>query len=69
MLYSKVRTISKIVAIIVLIGLVSYIQAGAQRSNANIAPFKIELTNGEDCNYQQLQKDKPVMLNLFFANL
>ncbi len=39
--------VSKIVVIIVLIGLVSYIQAGAQRSNANIAPFKIKLTNEE----------------------
>lgn len=37
----------------------------AQTSNKNIAPFKIEMVNGKQFTYQQLQKNKPVILIYF----
>lgn len=37
----------------------------AQTYNKNIAPFKIEMVNGKQFTYQQLQKNKPVILIYF----
>jgi len=36
-----------------------------QNSNSGIAPFKIRLTNGQGYTYQQLPKNKPVILIYF----
>lgn len=36
-----------------------------KKVNKNIAPFKIQMVNGEQFTYQQLQKDKPVILIYF----
>ncbi len=42
------------------------INAAAQNNiNTGIAPFKIRLVNGEGFTYQQLKKDKPVILIYF----
>lgn len=37
----------------------------AQSNNKDIAPFKIRLTNGEGYTYEQLEKEKPVILVYF----
>ncbi len=39
--------------------------AFAQANNSSIAPFKIRLTNGQGYTYQQLPKNKPVILIYF----
>jgi len=39
--------------------------AFGQSSNSSIAPFKIRLTNGQGYTYQQLPKNKPVILVYF----
>ena len=51
--------------IIGLIGLFLYTQLFSQGGNSNIAPFKIRLTNGKGYTYEQLSKNKPVILIYF----
>jgi thioredoxin-related protein len=41
------------------------ITAFSQRSNSSIAPFKIRLTNGQGYTYEQLPKNKAVILIYF----
>jgi thiol-disulfide isomerase/thioredoxin len=50
--------------IIIAVVLFFYLQGFAQ-SNSSIAPFKIRLTNGRGYTYQQLPKNKPVILVYF----
>jgi thiol-disulfide isomerase/thioredoxin len=50
--------------IIIAVVLFFYLQGFAQ-SNSSIAPFKIRLTNGQGYTYQQLPKNKPVILVYF----
>ena len=42
-----------------------FINVAAQKNNTAIAPFKIRLVNGEGYTYEQLKKDKPVILIYF----
>lgn len=51
--------------IIVVITLFSYICCFAQSSHNGIAPFKIKLTSGAGFTYNQLEKNKPVILIYF----
>lgn len=51
--------------ITVLFVLFLYIQGFPQNSNNSIAPFKIRLTNGDGYTYNQLVKNKPVILIYF----
>jgi thioredoxin-related protein len=50
--------------IIITLVLFFYIQGFTQSSNS-IAPFKIRLTNGDGYTYEQLKKNKPVILIYF----
>jgi thioredoxin-related protein len=52
-------------SILCLVGFFIYMQLLAQGSNSSIAPFKIRLTNGAGYTYQQLAKNKPVILVYF----
>ena len=54
-------------SITILLVLFCYVQGFAQKSNDGIAPFKIRLTNGDGYTYNQLVKNKPVILIYFSA--
>jgi thiol-disulfide isomerase/thioredoxin len=51
--------------ILIILILFCYIHGFAQKSNDGIAPFKIRLTNGDGYTYNQLEKNKPVILIYF----
>ncbi len=51
--------------VLILFGLFIYMQLFSQGSNSSIAPFRIRLTNGQGYTYEQLSKNKPVVLIYF----
>ncbi len=61
--FRNMATVHK--GILCLVGFFIYMQLLAQGGNSTIAPFKIRLTNGAGYTYQQLAKNKPVILVYF----
>jgi thioredoxin-related protein len=53
--------------IIILIALFSSAHVFAQSTNKGLPPFKIRLVNGQGYTYNQLEKNKPVILIYFSA--